>query len=153
MNDLLQQADDIATTIGVMQHMYSLMQQMADTTHRMVGQTHELQEITAELRDHIADFDDFFRPIRNYFYWEQHCFNIPVCEAIRSVFDALDGVDEINDRMQDLVKNLDQLDGAFAPAARPVPADDRDHAERAHDDADDAQHNVRHLHPNGGGER
>ena len=90
--------------------MYELMQQMTDTTHRMVGLTHELQEITQELRDHIADFDDFFRPIRNYFYWEQHCFNIPVCQAIRSIFDALDGVDELNDKMQDLVANLDQLD-------------------------------------------
>ena len=32
---------------------------------------------TEELRDHIADFDDFFRPIRNYLYWEPHCFDIP----------------------------------------------------------------------------
>ena len=110
MNDMLKQADEMTKTIGIMQHMYELMQQMTDTTHRMVGLTHDLQDITAELRDHIADFDDFFRPIRNYFYWEQHCFNIPVCEAIRSVFDALDGVDEINDKMHDLVKNLDQLD-------------------------------------------
>ena len=41
--------------------------------------THELQEITNELRDHIADFDDFWRPIRNYFYWEPHCYDIPIC--------------------------------------------------------------------------
>ena len=59
------------------------MQQMVDTTHRMVGTTHELQEITNELRDHIADFDDFFRPIRNYFYWEPHCYNIPICWSIQ----------------------------------------------------------------------
>ena len=32
-----------------------------------------------ELRDHIADFDDFFRPIRNYLYWEPHCYDIPLC--------------------------------------------------------------------------
>ncbi len=32
-----------------------------------------------ELRDHIADFEDFWRPIRNYFYWEPHCYDIPLC--------------------------------------------------------------------------
>jgi putative drug exporter of the RND superfamily len=110
MNDLLQQADQLETTIGVLQRMYGLMQQLTDTTHRMVGQTRDLQAITSELRDHIADFDDFWRPIRNYFYWEPHCFDIPICFSIRAVFDALDGVDEVNDKMQDLVKNLDQLD-------------------------------------------
>ena len=40
---------------------------------------HEMVLDTNEIRDHIADFDDFFRPIRNYFYWEPHCFDIPVC--------------------------------------------------------------------------
>ncbi len=49
-----------------------------------------------ELRDHIADFDDFLRPIRNYFYWEPHCYDIPICWSLRSIFDSLDGVDEID---------------------------------------------------------
>ncbi len=35
--------------------------------------------VDIDLRDHIADFDDFFRPLRNYFYWEPHCYDIPVC--------------------------------------------------------------------------
>ncbi len=35
------------------------------------------QAITDELRDHIADFEDFWRPIRSYFYWEKHCYDIP----------------------------------------------------------------------------
>ncbi|RDH76125.1 MMPL family transporter [Mycolicibacterium moriokaense] len=110
MEDMLDQADEMTTTINLMQRMYELMQQMVDTTHRMVGTTHELQEDMAELRDHVADFDDFFRPIRNYFYWEPHCFDIPICDALRSIFDALDGVDEVTGKMQTLVKDLDQLD-------------------------------------------
>ena len=77
MDEMLKQADEMAETISLMQRMYGLMQQLADTTHRMVGKTKELEDITNELRDHIADFDDFFRPIRNYFYWEPHCYNIP----------------------------------------------------------------------------
>ena len=36
-----------------------------------------------ELRDHIADFDDHFRPMRNYFYWEPHCFDIPICWSLQ----------------------------------------------------------------------
>jgi RND superfamily putative drug exporter len=110
MDDMLKQADEMTTTINLMQRMYDTMQQMVDTTHRMVGQTHDLQAITAELRDNIADFDDFWRPLRNYLYWEPHCFDIPICWSSRSLFDGLDGVDRINDSMQYLVKDLDQLD-------------------------------------------
>ncbi len=109
MNDLLKQADEMSKTIGTLQRMYGLMQQVAATTDDMVGKTRELQSVTNEVRDNIADFDDFFRPIRNYFYWEPHCFDIPVCWSIRSLFDALDGVDRISDKMGDLIGNLDQL--------------------------------------------
>ncbi len=53
-----------------------------------------------DLRDKIANFDDFFRPLRNYFYWEPHCFDIPICAALRSVFDALDGIDALTDQLR-----------------------------------------------------
>jgi RND superfamily putative drug exporter len=64
----------------------------------------------AELRDHIADFDDFFRPIRNYLYWEPHCYDIPVCWSLRSVFDTLDGVDTTTDDVLALLPDLERLD-------------------------------------------
>jgi RND superfamily putative drug exporter len=76
----------------------------------MVGKMHVTFEDIKDLRDHIADFDDFFRPIRNYFYWEPHCFDIPVCFAIRSVFDTIDGIDAMSDDMQVLLPSLDKLD-------------------------------------------
>jgi RND superfamily putative drug exporter len=110
MNDMLKQADELAKTINVMQRMYGVMQQLANTTHRMVGETHDIQAATEELRDHIADFEDFWRPIRSYFYWERHCYDIPICWSLRSIFDALDGVDEITDKLAYLVNDLDQLD-------------------------------------------
>ncbi|MFV8171588.1 MMPL family RND transporter [Mycolicibacterium peregrinum] len=110
MEDLVKQADDMSATISLMQRMYELMQQMVGTTHRMVGTTHDLQSDMRELRDHMADFDDFWRPLRNYLYWEPHCFDIPMCWSIRSIFDGLDGIDEVTDKMQGLVKELDQLD-------------------------------------------
>src|SRR5262249_31358502 len=90
MDDMLQQADQLTATIGIMQHMYSLMQQLVATTHDMVKTTHELQDTTNELRDNLADFQDFWRPIINYFYWEPHCYDIPICWSIKSIFAGLD---------------------------------------------------------------
>jgi putative drug exporter of the RND superfamily len=110
MNDLLKQAEALGKMIALMQHMLGLLTDLTATTHDMVGRTHEIQKVTAELRDHISDFEDFFRPLRGYFYWEKHCYDIPVCYAIRSVFDTLDGVDEVNDKFVELVADLDKLD-------------------------------------------
>jgi putative drug exporter of the RND superfamily len=93
-----------------MQRMYNMMQELTDTTHRMAGETRDIQAVTEQLRDNIADFDDFWRPLRNYFYWEPHCFDIPSCWSLRSIFDGLDGVDRISDKLQDLVRDFDQLD-------------------------------------------
>jgi RND superfamily putative drug exporter len=110
MEDMLVQADQMGVTIGIMTHMYELMQEMVATTHNMVETTHELKDVTEDLRDHLSDFDDWFRPLRNYFHWEPHCFNIPICWSFRSIFLAFDGVDQVTFKMEDLIKNLDQLD-------------------------------------------
>ena len=72
--------------------------------------TKEMAGIVDELRDHIADFEDFWRPIRSYFYWEKHCYDIPICWSLRAIFDSIDGVDELSDKLHDLVKDLDKLD-------------------------------------------
>ncbi len=110
MADMLKQADDVTSMIAIMKRMQEIMTQMVETTHSMVNSTHELRDSLGEVRNHLADFDDFFRPIRNYFYWEPHCYDIPLCWNLRSIFDALDGVDKVVDKMNDLVKDLDQLD-------------------------------------------
>ena len=110
MNDMLKQADELAKMMNQMQRLYGLMQQLNNATHRMIGDTRDLAAITEELRDHIADFEDFWRPIRSYFYWEKHCYDIPVCWALRSIFESIDGVDEISDKLQGLVKDFAQLD-------------------------------------------
>jgi RND superfamily putative drug exporter len=110
MNDMLKQADELGETIAIMQRMYALMQDLASTTHHMAGETHDMAAITYELRDHIADFEDFWRPIRSYFYWEKHCYGIPICYSLRSIFDSIDGVDDVSDKLGDLVKDLDKID-------------------------------------------
>ncbi|MDT0399903.1 MMPL family transporter, partial [Streptomyces edwardsiae] len=105
----LTQADEISKTIAVMQRMFELMQQLAVATNNVVSKTHDLEDVTLELRDHMADFDDFWRPVRNYLYWEPHCYNIPLCWSIKSLFEALDGVDKLTVTMHRLIGNLDQL--------------------------------------------
>ena len=107
---MLQQADELEDTIATMERMYGLTQQLAGTTHHMIGVTKETVAITGEVRDHLADFDDFFRPIRNYFYWEPHCFNIPICWAFRSLYDSLDGVDRLTQKLEELDPDLDNID-------------------------------------------
>jgi putative drug exporter of the RND superfamily len=110
MSDMLVQADEMTNTIALMQRMYDIMKQMSEVTHRLTISTHELQATTNELRDHLADFEDFFRPLRSYLYWEPHCYDIPICFAIRSIFDGLDGVSQVTDQMKELVANIDELD-------------------------------------------
>ena len=110
MNDLLKQADELTKAINIVQRMYGLLQQIVATTHNINRNTHDIQVLTAELRDHIADFEDFFRPIRSYFYWEKHCYDIPICWSLRSVFDSIDGADQIDEKLAYLVADLDRLD-------------------------------------------
>ncbi|MCV7151282.1 MMPL/RND family transporter [Mycolicibacterium pyrenivorans] len=110
MADMLVQADEMQKTIDTMEKMSSLMGQMRDTTHQLITKTKNMTINIAEVRDNIADFDDFFRPIRNYFYWEPHCYNIPACWAFRSVFDTLDGVNTITDDINQLIPDLERLD-------------------------------------------
>ena len=110
MDDILKQADELTKTISTMQRMYGLVQQIVTTTHDIVGKTHDIEAITEDLRSSIADFEDFFRPFRSYFYWERHCYDIPICWSLRSVFDSIDGVDLIDDKLRELVADLDHLD-------------------------------------------
>jgi putative drug exporter of the RND superfamily len=122
LNDMLTQADQFAGSIATMERMYGLMQQLVGTTHHLVGVTKETETITGEIRDQIADFDDFFRPIRNYFYWEPHCYDIPICWAFRSLFDAMDGVDRLSQNLGELNKDMDDIDAILPQMLALFPA-------------------------------
>jgi RND superfamily putative drug exporter len=108
--DLLKQADNLKDTIGILNQQYGLQKQLAASTHDETQSFHDTIAIINDLRDKIANFDDFFRPVRSYFYWEKHCFDIPACFAFRSVFDALDGIDELSAQFEKLTASLDKLD-------------------------------------------
>ncbi|KAA1249695.1 MMPL family transporter [Mycobacterium simiae] len=108
--DLLKQADELAKTVAILQRQYALQQELAAATHAETEGFHDTIATINDLRDKIANFDDFWRPLRSYFYWEKHCFDIPICWALRSIFDALDGIDQLSERFQNLTASLDKLD-------------------------------------------
>jgi RND superfamily putative drug exporter len=108
--NMLKQADDMQSTIDSMTKMSNITKQMADLMHDMVAKMKNMTVDVAQLRDYISNFDDFFRPLRNYFYWEPHCFDIPVCFSIRSIFDTLDGIDTMTTDIQELLPVMERLD-------------------------------------------
>jgi RND superfamily putative drug exporter len=120
--DMAKMSDDLGATVDSMVRLRDLVNQMNSTTDKMSVDMATVTATVDEIRDHIADFDDLVRPIRNYFYWEQHCFNIPACDAIRSVFDAYDGMDKFSEDMRPLLADMaevntvmPQLVGQFDP--------------------------------------
>lgn len=121
MDDMLIQAEDMAKMIKIMEKQYSLMLRMNELTHNSVVMTHDLKEVLDDLRDQMADFDDFWRPIRNYLYWEPHCVNIPLCWSIRSLFDSFDGIDTISVKMDQLLVHLDEMDVVLPQIAAQLP--------------------------------
>ncbi|MGV1005121.1 MAG: RND family transporter [Candidatus Nanopelagicales bacterium] len=121
MADVFTQTGDLQTTIDVMTRMQTLMTEMSATTHDMVDKTHQMAADVAELRDHIADFDDFVRPLRNYLYWEPHCYDIPACWSLRSVFDTLDGTDTLTRDIQKLLPDLDRLNALMPQLLQQMP--------------------------------
>jgi putative drug exporter of the RND superfamily len=108
--DLLRQAEELAKTIGILKQQYALQQQLAAATHDETQKFHETLALISDVRDKLANFDDFFRPIHSYFYWEKHCYDIPVCFALRNTFEALDSIDQLTEKFEDLTASLDKLD-------------------------------------------
>jgi putative drug exporter of the RND superfamily len=108
--DMTTMTDELQHMIEITERMQDLTRQLTEVTHDMDVRAKQMQANTNELRDHIADFEDVWRPIRSYFYWERHCFDIPICWSMRSLFDAMDGVDKLSEDVGNLVDNLTRLD-------------------------------------------
>ena len=87
-----------------------LTQKLADDLHSTVLTLENLQQVTDEVNADISNLDDFMRPLKNYFYWEPHCFDIPVCWAFRSLFDGLDGIDALDAQIANAVTDFQAVD-------------------------------------------
>ncbi len=109
LNNLLSQADDLQNSIDAMTEMMSVQKDLAAVSQRMADKMKTTSNDMGDTRDHLSDFDDFFRPMRNYFYWEPHCFDIPVCWSMRSVFESIDGISTLSDDFQDLVPDMQRM--------------------------------------------
>ncbi|PND54909.1 MMPL family RND transporter [Mycobacterium sp. ENV421] len=121
MNDLLEQVKLLDRQIVLMKRMYELQKQLSDITHQSYVTTEEMSRVIVILMNNTSDFDDFIRPIRNYFYWEPHCYDIPVCWAIRSIFNAIDGITDLNDKMKEMLKHFATLDQLMPQLLEQVP--------------------------------
>ncbi|OMC11507.1 RND family transporter [Mycolicibacterium fortuitum] len=104
------QAEIQARSVEVLQKVIGLTQQMADELHSTVLTLENLKQVTDDMNAGISNLDDFLRPLKNYFYWEPHCFDIPACWAMRSLFDSLDGIDSLDAQIADAVTSFEAID-------------------------------------------
>jgi RND superfamily putative drug exporter len=107
--DLLKQANVITTTINALQRQFDAQKELNAATSDETEKFRETIATVDQLRDQIANFDDFLRPLRNYFYWEPHCADIPACWATRSLFDSIDTVDALRDELAGVSASLAKI--------------------------------------------
>ncbi|MCV7380690.1 RND family transporter [Mycobacterium alsense] len=105
-----QQAQITQHSVEVLRQEIVYFQNMSDELHKTVLTVEDLQRITAEMNQEISNVEDFFRPVKSYFYWERHCFNIPICWAFRSLFDGLDNIDHLAADIVDAKTSLEAVD-------------------------------------------
>jgi RND superfamily putative drug exporter len=135
LTDLNNRLTDMATITqrmtGLLRHQQELTSQQAGATHIAAEAAQGMKDVTDALRDNIADFDDFWRPIRGYFYWDKHCFDIPICWSLRSLFDATDKIDQLDDQMD---KNLQAalIQDAVTPQLVQLIGDNADQLDQMH---------------------
>ncbi len=121
MTDLLAQVKMLDRQIVLMKRMYELQKQLNDITHDSFVTTKEMSQLVKLLMGSAADFDDFFRPIRAYLYWEPHCYDIPICFATRSLFDAIDGISQLNDKLKETLVQFATLDELMPQLTAQIP--------------------------------
>ena len=140
--DLLKQVGVINDSIEVLRQQYALQQQSSDVTDEQAKAFKQTVATAQDLRDKIANFDDFFRPLRNYFYWEPHCFDIPVCCGA-----AVDVRRARRHRCADRpagqrLGQHRQARRTAAETARADPAPDRQSADQPRPDDDELRHHL-----------
>jgi putative drug exporter of the RND superfamily len=105
-----EQAQITAHTVAVTRKEIDYFQNLSDELHKTVLTVEDLQRITEDMNSEISNFDDFWRPVKSYFYWEKHCFDIPICWTFRSLFDTLDNIDHLAADIKDTTASLEAID-------------------------------------------
>ena len=107
------QADIQTHSVAVLRKEIGFFQKVSDELHQTVLTVEDLERISNEMNEEISNVDDFFRPIKSYFYWEKHCFDIPICWSFRSLFDALDHIDHLAEDIKFARISLAEVDATF----------------------------------------
>lgn len=107
------QAEIQAHSVSVLRKEIGFFQKVSDELHQTVLTVEDLERVSNEINEEIANVDDFFRPIKSYFYWEKHCFDIPICWSFRSLFDGLDQIDHLAEDIKYARISLVEVDKAF----------------------------------------
>ncbi len=105
-----EQAQIQTHSVAVLRKEIGFFQEMSDQLHQTALTVEDLQRITEQMNSQISNLDDFFRPIKSYFYWERHCFDVPLCWAFRSVFDALDNIDKLAEDINNAKLSIEAID-------------------------------------------
>ncbi len=108
--------------IELLIQMYGYLQEVDRTFDDTAEVTRNTVDVSDRIRDHIAEFDDQFRPLRSYFYWEPHCFDIPMCNALRNTFDATDGIDQLTEQLHYLSDDITKTARLLPQAVELLPA-------------------------------
>jgi len=116
LKDRVTDIDTMAARMGDMmelsKNMANITGQLSAGTQMSVEASRGLKAAMEKTRDNLSNFDDFFRPIRNYLYWEPHCFDIPICWAMRSLNESVDNIDEATSQLGPMVDGLSMVDAA-----------------------------------------
>ena len=108
-----QQADIQKHSVEVLRREITFFQKVSDEIHNTVLTVEDLEHVANDINEEVSNLDDFFRPIKSYFYWDKHCFDIPICWALRSVWDTIDQIDHLAEDINKTRISLVEVDKAF----------------------------------------
>jgi RND superfamily putative drug exporter len=115
-------SEQLDKDIGLLLQMYHYLVEVTEVTHDLAGVTVDTTVVSDDIRDNISAFVDFFTPLKSYFYWEPHCYDIPICWALRSTWDSLDGIDQLAEKLHLLSNDTTQLDVLLPQVVDLLPA-------------------------------
>jgi putative drug exporter of the RND superfamily len=112
-SNTINQAEITTHTVAVLRKEIEYFQTVSDELHQTVLTVEDLERVSNDINDNVSNLDDFFRPIKSYFFWEKHCYDIPICWTFRSVFATIDQIDHLAEDIKYARISLAVVDQTF----------------------------------------
>jgi putative drug exporter of the RND superfamily len=112
-SNTINQAEITTHTVAVLRKEIEYFQRVSDELHQTVLTVEDLERVSNDINDNVSNLDDFFRPIKSYFFWEKHCYDIPICWTFRSVFATIDQIDHLAEDIKYARISLAVVDQTF----------------------------------------